>query len=158
MLGAGWIGDHALQHDLVLVEEFLDRLDQLLADLLVLIVGEDGDRAQDPEGAPGHGQRGPDDLRLIFFGDEAAPRLHEPAVMDVLGPAERLAGTRAELPLEKIGEGLLDDVAGLGEIALADPANLNLGRAALRIDPDAVDRRPHADTPARSSSRVMTAE
>jgi hypothetical protein len=28
----------------------------------------------------------------------------------------------------------------------------------LRIDADAVDRRPHADTPARSSSRVMTAE
>ena len=78
--------------------------------------------------------------------------------MNVLGAAEGLARTRAELPFEEIGEGLLDDVAGLGEVTLANATDLNLRRAAVRIDPDSVDRRPHADTPARSSSSVMTAE
>src|SRR5262249_42897169 len=156
--GAGRVGHQSLERHLVLVEELLDRLDELLPDLLVLIVREDGDRPDEPDRAPGHRERRPDDLGLIFLGHEAAPRLHEPAVMHVLGTAEWLTGAGSELALQEIRERLLDDVANLGEIALSDPADLNLGGAALRIDADAVDRCPHADTPARSSSSVMTAE
>src|SRR5204862_195981 len=133
VLGAGRIRDHTLQRRLVLLEELLDRQDELLADLLILIVGEDGHGAQEADGPPGHRQRGPHDLRLIFLGHEAAPGLHEPPVMNVLGAAEGLARTRAELPFEEIGEGLLDDVAGLGEVTLANATDLNLRRAAVRF-------------------------
>src|SRR5437016_1406669 len=81
-----------------------------------------------PQRAPRDSQRDAHELLLILLGDEAAPRLHEPAVMDVLGPLEGLARTRTELPLEEIPEGLLEDVADTREIALLDPADLDLGR------------------------------
>src|SRR5262249_9008550 len=96
----------------------------------------------------------PDDLRLILLGDEAAPRLHEPPVMDILGAAEGLARTRAELPFEEIGEGLLDDVAGLGEITLANATDLNLRPAALRIDPAAVHTRRAQSSPPASPPAI----
>jgi len=81
-------------------------------------------------------------------------------MVHVLGPAEHLAGPRAHLPLEEIAEGLLDDVADLGEIALPDTADLDEGGAALRVETGAIDGRPHdfSGTPASSSSSVITPE
>jgi len=51
-----------------------------------------------------------------------------------LGAAEDLARAGADLPLEEIAEGLLDDVPHLGEVALADAADLDERRAALRVE------------------------
>src|SRR6267143_3315066 len=116
------------------------------------------DGAEDAHTAPGDGEGGADDLRVVLLGDEAAPRLHEPAVVDVLRPAERLTRAGAELTLEEVAEGLLHDVADLREVALADATDLDLGKTSLRVQPGAVDRGPHADKPARSSSRVITPE
>ena len=79
-------------------------------------------------------------------------------MMDVLRAAEGLARSRAQLPLEEIAEGLLHDVADLGEIALPHPSDLNLGKPALRVEPGAIDGGPHRERPARSSSRVITPE
>src|SRR5205823_3042700 len=83
-----------------------------------------------------------------LLGDEATPRLHEPAVVDVLRAAERLARPGAELALEEVAEGLLEDVADLREVTLADAADLDLGQAPLRIEPGAIDGGPHAEEPA----------
>ena len=80
--------------------------------------------------------------------------------MDVLGAAEDLARARAHLPLEEVAEGLLDDVADLGEVALAHPADLDERRASLVVEPRPVHRRPHdcVGSPASSSRSVITPE
>src|SRR5262249_48020669 len=83
---------------------------------------------------------------------------HQPSVMDVLRATERLARPRAQLTLEEVGEGLLDDVADSRKITLLDAADLDFRRTPVGILTDAIDRRPHAGVPARSSSRVLTAE
>src|SRR2546430_11437266 len=157
VLGARRIRHHALQRGLVLVEELLRRADELLTDGLVLVIGQHGPRAEQPDRAPRHGERGADDLGVVLLRHEAAPRLHEPAVMDVLRAAEGLPRARSELPLEKIAEGLLEDVLHPGEVALANAPDLDLRQAALRIQPRAIDGRPHG-APARSSSSVMIPE
>src|SRR2546430_7211142 len=108
--------------------------------------------------SPCDGERSTHDLRVVLLGDEAAPGLHEPAVVDVLRATERLARPRAELTLEEVAEGLLEHVADLGEIALADAADLDLGQTPLRVESGAIDRGSHAEAPARSSSRVITPE
>src|SRR5207253_10348529 len=104
--GAVRIGGHALQGGLVLVEELLRRREELLADGLVLVVAEDGDGPDQPERAPHDGHRGADDLAVALRGGEAAPRLHEPAVMHVLGAPEDLPRTRPHLAFEEVAEGL----------------------------------------------------
>jgi hypothetical protein len=111
VLGAARIRHRALQRHLVLVEELLDGADELLADGLVLVVREHGDGSEDPHRPPVHCEDGADDLGAVFLRDEAAPGLHEPAVVHVLRAAEGLPRPRAELPLEEVREGLLDDVA-----------------------------------------------
>src|SRR2546425_10014352 len=63
------------------------------------------DGPEDPDGAPCDGERSAHDLRVVLLGDEAAPGLHEPAVVDVLRATERLAGPGAELTLEEVAEG-----------------------------------------------------
>ena len=95
--------------------------------VLVLVVRQHGHRSQQSERAPGRRERGAHDLAVVLLGDEAAPRLHEPAVVYVLGAAEDLAGARAQLALEEVAEALLEDVADAREIALADASDLNLG-------------------------------
>ncbi len=80
---------------------------------------------------------------LLAVRDEAAPRLHEPPVVDVLGAAEDLARPRSHLPLEEIAEGLLDDIAHLGEVAFSDTTDLDERRASLAIEPRPVHGRPH---------------
>src|SRR5262249_17465695 len=149
---------HALDGGLVLLEEVLDGADQLLADALVLVIREHGNGAEQTERAPRHAERDAHQLLLVLLGHEAAPRLDQPAVVDVLGALERLARTGAELPLEEVAERLLEHVADAREIALLDPADLDLGRASLGVLADAVDGCPHAGRPARSSRSVMTAE
>src|ERR1700694_185414 len=156
VLGAARVRHHALDGRLVLVEELLDGPDELLGDALVLVIGEHGHGAEQPQRAPRDSQRDAHELLLILLGDEAAPRLHEPAVMDVLGPLEGLAGTRAELPLEEIPEGLLEHVADSRKIALLDPADLDLSRAPLGVLASAVDGCPHAGI-RPGSSRSWTA-
>jgi hypothetical protein len=146
-----------VQRRLVLVEELLDRAQELLGDRLVVVVREHRHRAHETERAPRDGERGAHDLGRVLLGDEAAPRLHEPAVVHVLGAVERLAGPRPELTLEEVAEALLEGVLDLGEIALADPADLHLGQAALRVEACPIDGGPH-EAPARSSSSVMTPE
>src|SRR6266481_2580439 len=160
VLGAVRVGREALERRLVLVEELLARGEQLLADVLVLVVGQHRDRADDPDGAPESRDGGPHDLAVALLGHEAAPRLHEPAVVHVLGAAEDLARAGADLPLEEIAEGLLDDVPHLGEVALADAADLDERRAALRVETGTIDGCPHdfSGTPASSSSSVITPE
>src|SRR5206468_11245360 len=152
------IRDAAVERRLVLVEEVLRRADQLLADRLVVVVREHGDRPEHADRAPRHCERGTDDLRAVLFGDEAAPRLHEPAMMPVLRAAERLPGPRAQLALQEVAEGLLHDIADLREIALPHPTDLNFGEPALGVEPGAIDRGPHLERPAKSSSRVITPE
>src|SRR5437764_851855 len=115
----------ALQRRLVLVEEALAGGEELLADVLVLVVGEDGHRPHQPEGPPHDGEGCSHDLAVAFLGDEASPRLHEPAVVHVLGAVEDLPRARAHLALEEIAEGLLEDVTHLAEIALADAPDLD---------------------------------
>jgi hypothetical protein len=133
---------------------------KLLADVLVLVVGEDRDGADESQRAPHHRHRGTHDLAVAFLGDEATPWLHQPAVVDVLGPAEDLARARAHLALEEVAERLLDDIAHLGQIALAHAPDLDEGRAPLGVEPRPVHRRPHAcsGSPASSSMSVMTPE
>src|SRR5207253_7722719 len=104
-----------------------------------------------------HRDRRAEHLAIVARRDEAAPRLHQPAVVDILRSAEDLTRTRAELPLEVVAEGLLDHVADLGEIPLADAPDLDVRRAAFRIESCAVDRGPHVPL-ARSSSSVITPE
>src|SRR5205807_1797659 len=133
-----WVRHAAVHRRLVLVEEILRRPDELLPDRLIVIVREHRDRPEDADAAPGDRERRAHDLRAVLLGDEAAPRLHEPAMMDVLRAAEGLARSRAQLPLEEIAEGLLHDVADLGEIALPHPSDLNLGKPALRVEPGAL--------------------
>src|SRR5262249_9416282 len=79
--GAVGIGGHTLKRRLVLVEELLARGEELLADVLILIVRQHGDGADQPERSPHDGDGGPDDLAVTLFGDEASPRLHQPAMM-----------------------------------------------------------------------------
>jgi hypothetical protein len=160
VLGAVGIRREALERGLVLVEELLARGEELLADVLVLIVGQHRHRADDPDGAPHDREGRAHDLAVALLGHEAAPRLHEPAVVHVLGAAEDLTRPRAHLPLEEVAEGLLDDVADLGEVALADAADLDQRRAALRVEPGTIDGRPHdfSGTPASSSRSVITPE
>src|ERR1700737_3528581 len=160
MLGAVGVGREALQGGLVLVEELLARGEELLPDVLVLVVGQDRDRADDPDRPPHDRDGGAHDLAVAPLGHEPAPRLHEPAVVHVLGAAEDLSRPGAHLPLEEVAEGLLDDVAHLGEIALADAADLDERRAALRVEAGTIDGRPHdfSGTPASSSSSVITPE
>src|SRR6185503_6432664 len=160
MLGTVGIGRQPLQRRLVLVEELLAGGEQLLADVLVLVVGQHRHRADHAHRAPHHRDGGAHDLAVALLGHEAAPRLHEPAMVDVLGPAEYLARPRADLALEEIAEGLLDDVADLGQIALADATDLDQGRATLRVEAGTIDGRPHdfSGTPASSSSSVITPE
>src|SRR5712692_6585664 len=160
VLGAVGIRAHSLQRGLVLVEKLLARRQQLLADVLVLVVGEHRHRPHQPDRPPHHGHGGADDLAVALFGDEATPRLHEPAMVDVLGAAEDLPGARADLALEEVAEGLLHHVAHLAEVALADAPDLDEWRATLRIETRPVDRGPHAFSgrPASSSSSVMTPE
>ena len=159
MLGARRIGRRAPAAIVLFSsEEALHRLDELLADPLVLVVGQDRDGTDQAHRAPGDGERHADEPAAVLLGHEAAPRLHEPAVMDVLRAAEGLTRSRAELTLEEVGEGLLENVAGSRQIPLADPPDLNLGGAPVRVEAWPVDRRPHADRPARSSSSVMTPE
>jgi hypothetical protein len=80
--------------------------------------------------------------------------------MDVLGAAKHLARPRAHLPLEEVAEGLLDDVADLGEVSLAYAADLDEWRASLIVEPRPVHRRPHdwVESPASSSRSVITPE
>ena len=127
MLGARRVRDAAVQRRLVLVEEILGRADELLADRLVVIVRQHRHRPEHPDRAPRHRERGAHDLRAVLLGHEAAPRLHEPAMVHVLRAAERLPGSGAELALEEVAEGLLHDVADLRQVALANPADLNFG-------------------------------
>src|SRR5207249_10519847 len=107
--------------------------------------------------APRDGERGADDLGIVLLGHEAAPRLHQPPVVDVLRASEGLARPRAELPLEEVAERLLEDVLDPGEIALPNAPDLDLGQPPLRIQPRAIDGGPH-EAPARSSSSVMIPE
>src|SRR5262249_20857022 len=147
----------ALQRRLVLVEEFLRRADQLLADRLVLVVREHGHWPEQPDRAPRDGQRGADDLRVVLFRHEAAPGLHQPAVVNVLRATECLARPGAELAFEEIAEGLLEDVLHARQVALAHAPNLNFRKSTLRIQARPIDGGPH-EAPARSSSRVMIPE
>ena len=78
-------------------------------------------------------------------------------MVHVLGAGEGLTRPRAELPLEEVAEGLLEDVLHTGEVALANAPDLDLGHAPLRIQPRAIDGGPH-EAPARSSSSVMMPE
>ena len=80
--------------------------------------------------------------------------------MDVLGAAEHLARPRAHLPFEKVAEGLLDDVADLGEVTLAYAADLDERGASLIVESRPVHRRPHdcGESPASSSRSVITPE
>ena len=158
VLGARRVRDAAVQRRLVLVEELLRGADELLADRLVVIVRQDRDRAQHADGTPRHRKGHPHDLGVVFLGDEAAPRLHEPAVVNILRAAERLARPGAELTLEEVAEGLLHHVADLREVALPHPTDLDLGQPALGLEPRAIDRGSHFVRPARSSSRVITPE
>src|SRR5262249_28846282 len=158
--GAIGVRAHALERRLVLVEELLAGGEELLADILVLVAREHGDGPDEAERAPHDGHRGAHDLAVALLGNEASPRLHEPAGMDVLGAAEDLARTGPDLALEEVAERLLDDVAHLGQIALANAPDLDEGRPPLGIQPRPVHRRPHAcsGSPASSSMRVMTPE
>ena len=80
--------------------------------------------------------------------------------MHVLRAAEDLTGARAHLTLEEVGEGLLDDVADLGEIALPDPPDLDEGGTTLGVQTRAIDGGSHlaSGSPASSSRSVMTPE
>src|SRR5881628_2836199 len=104
VLRARRIGHAPVERRLVLLEEPLRRADELLTDRLILVVRQDCDGPEDPDRAPGDGERGAHDLRVVLLRDEAAPRLHEPAVVDVLSAAERLARPGAELALEEVAE------------------------------------------------------
>ena len=127
VLGAGRVAHGAVQRRLVLLEELLRGADELLGDRLVVIVRQHGHRSQQSERAPGRRERGAHELAAVFLGDEAAPRLHEPAVVHVLGAVEGLAGAGAELPLEEVSEALLEDVPDAREVALANASDLHLG-------------------------------
>jgi hypothetical protein len=78
--------------------------------------------------------------------------------MNVLGATERLARAGAQLALQEVTERLVDDVANAGEIALAHTTDVDFRKPSLGVGAEAIDRRPHAEAPARSSSRVITAE
>ena len=160
MLGAVRVRGDALQRRLVLVEEALAGGEELLADVLVLVVGEDGHRPHQPEGPPHDGEGCSHDLAVAFLGDEASPRLHEPAVVHVLGAVEDLPRARAHLALEEIAEGLLEDVTHLAEIALADAPDLDQGRAPLIVQSRPIHGGSHEGfgIPASSSSSVITPE
>src|SRR6266481_3148200 len=160
VLRAVRVGRHPLERRLVLAEESLAGREELLADVLVLVVGQDGDGSDKPDGAPHDRQRRPDDLAVALLGDEASPRLHEPAMMHVLRAAEHLARPRPHLALEEIAEGLLDDVAHLGKVALAHAPDLDQRRASLVVESRPVHGRPHdwVESPASSSSSVITPE
>ena len=79
-------------------------------------------------------------------------------MVHVLRAPESLARPRPELALEEVREGLLDDVADPGEVALLDATDQDFRQAALGIEPGAIDGRSHAGVPARSSRSVMTPE
>src|SRR5262249_110350 len=160
VLGAVRIGRHALEGRLVLLEEALAGGEELLADVLVLVVGQYGHGSNPPHRAPAHRERRAHDLAVALLGDEAPPRLHEPAVVDVLRAAEDLARPRPHLALEEIAEGLLDDVAHLGEVALAHATDLDERGTSLTVEARPVHCRPHDSlgSPASSSSSVMTPE
>src|SRR5207247_10247452 len=98
---------------------------------LVLVVRQHGHGTEQADRAPCDGERGADDLGIILLGHEAAPRLHQPAVVDVLRASEGLARPRAELPLEAVAERLLEDVLDPGEIALPNAPDLDLGQPPL---------------------------
>ena len=157
VLGAGGIGHRAVQRRLVLLEEVLGGAHELLGDRLVVVVGQHRHWTEQAERAPRDRQRGAHDLGAVLLGHEAAPRLHEPAVVDVLGAVERLARTRPQLALEEVAEALLEDVLDLREVALADATDLDLRQPSLRVEAGAIDGGPH-EAPARSSSSVMTPE
>jgi hypothetical protein len=48
-------------------------------------------------------------------------------VVDVLGAVEGLARPSPELALEEVAEALLEDVADLGEVTLANAPDVDLG-------------------------------
>ena len=81
------------------------------------------------------------------------------AEMDALGDYAQVISL-PNPPLEEIAEGLLHDVAHLRQVTLADPTDLDEGRAPLRIEARPVDGRSHlvSANPASSSRSVMTPE
>ena len=124
-----------LERDAVLVEEALGGPDELLGDLLVLIRRQDRDGTEQSQRPPADRHRDADDLPLVLLGDEASPRLHEPAVVHVLGATEHLTRPGAQLALEEVAEGGLDDLAHPREVALLDPPNLDHGVLTLQLVP-----------------------
>src|SRR5437879_2097294 len=96
---------------------------------------------------------------IDFFFDSSSAEKRRTASDDFAarGAARVRARAGAEQPLEVVPAGLLDDVPDLREVALADAPDLDVGRAALRVEPGPVDGGPHVPL-ARSSSSVMTAE
>src|SRR5262249_46480761 len=125
---------------------------------LVVVIRQHRDGSEDADGAPRDGERGAHDLRAVLLGDETAPGLHEPAVVDVLGAAEGLARTRAQLALEEVAEGLLHDVPPLRQVGLAHSTDLDFGQTTLGVEAGTIDGGPHFERPAKSSSSVITPE
>ena len=154
VLGAVGEGHHPLQRHVVLVEEALRRPHELLGDLLVLVGRQDGHGTEQPERSPAHRDGDADDLALVLLGDEAPPRLHEPAVVHVLGAPEHLPRPGAQLALEEVAEGRLDDLAHPREVALLDPPDLD-----HRAASDSLRGRvtgPRADSPQAATRGAST--
>src|SRR5215469_141062 len=156
--GEARLGRPRRLHDLPAVERLARDHDEALGTIAELLVEHDVLRAV---GIRRHALEGrAHDLAIALLGHEAAPWLHEPAVMDILRAAEDLTRSRAHLALEEVAERLLDDVAHLGEVALAHATDLDEWGTSLAVQSRPVHCRPHdwLGSPASSSSSVITPE